>query len=168
MQIVLPSWCSSSRVTWDSLPWDWYPQEAVAALGLHTLGSWVASVSLEGQPSSFCCVRACKVASVVSYSLWPIWTIQSPSSSSVHGILQAKILEWVAMPSSRGSSQPGDQTHVSWHDPTPKPGWHPWAGPTSVTQICHLLWGLWQNILEVHGSQSKDWGTKKDHLFKGC
>ena len=26
--------------------------------------------------------------------------------SSVHGILQAKILEWVAMPSSRGSSQP--------------------------------------------------------------
>ena len=28
--------------------------------------------------------------------------------SSVHGILQAKILEWVAMPSSRGSSQPKD------------------------------------------------------------
>ena len=32
----------------------------------------------------------------------------SPPGSSVHGILQAKILEWVAMPSSRGSSQPGD------------------------------------------------------------
>ena len=30
------------------------------------------------------------------------------SGSSVHGILQAKILEWVAMPSSRGSSQPRD------------------------------------------------------------
>ena len=30
----------------------------------------------------------------------------SPPGSSVHGILQAKILEWVAMPSSRGSSQP--------------------------------------------------------------
>ena len=28
----------------------------------------------------------------------------SPPGSSVHGILQAKILEWVAMPSSRGSS----------------------------------------------------------------
>ena len=27
--------------------------------------------------------------------------------SSVHGIVQARILEWVAMPSSRGSSQPG-------------------------------------------------------------
>ena len=33
--------------------------------------------------------------------------------SSVHGILQARILEWVAMPSSRGSSQPRDWTHVS-------------------------------------------------------
>ena len=32
----------------------------------------------------------------------------SPSGSSVHGILQARILEWVAMPSSRGSSQPKD------------------------------------------------------------
>ena len=37
----------------------------------------------------------------------------SPPGSSVHGILQARILEWVAMPSSRGSSQPRDQTSVS-------------------------------------------------------
>ena len=33
--------------------------------------------------------------------------------SSVLGILQARILEWVAVPFSRGSSQPRDQTHVS-------------------------------------------------------
>ena len=33
----------------------------------------------------------------------------SPSGSSVHRILQARILEWVALPSSRGSSQPGIQ-----------------------------------------------------------
>ena len=32
----------------------------------------------------------------------------SPPGSSVRGILQARILEWVAMPSSRGSSQPRD------------------------------------------------------------
>ena len=37
----------------------------------------------------------------------------SPPGSSVHGILQARIVEWVAMPSSRGSSQPRDQTQVS-------------------------------------------------------
>ena len=34
----------------------------------------------------------------------------SPPGSSVHGILQARILEWIAMPSSRGSSQPRDWT----------------------------------------------------------
>ena len=37
----------------------------------------------------------------------------SPPGSSVHGILQARILEWVSMPFSRGSPQPRDQTHVS-------------------------------------------------------
>ena len=37
----------------------------------------------------------------------------SSPSSSVHGILQARILEWVAVPCSRGSSQPRDSTRVS-------------------------------------------------------
>ena len=37
----------------------------------------------------------------------------SPSDFSVHRILQARILEWVAISSSRESSQPRDQTHVS-------------------------------------------------------
>ena len=38
----------------------------------------------------------------------------SPPGSSVHGILQARILEWVALLSSRGSSQPRDQTYTSY------------------------------------------------------
>ena len=37
----------------------------------------------------------------------------SPPGSSAHGILQARILEWVAVPSSRGSSPRGDRTRVS-------------------------------------------------------
>ena len=37
--------------------------------------------------------------------------------SSVHGILQVRMLEWVAMSSSRGFSQPRDQTHVSLMSP---------------------------------------------------
>ena len=36
-----------------------------------------------------------------------------PPGSSVSGILQARLLEWVAMPFSRGSSQLRDQTHIS-------------------------------------------------------
>ena len=40
-------------------------------------------------------------------------TLCSPVNYTVHGILQARILEWVAFPFSRGSSQPRDQTQVS-------------------------------------------------------
>ena len=36
-----------------------------------------------------------------------------PMDYTVHGILQARILEWVVFPFSRGSSQPRDQTQVS-------------------------------------------------------
>ena len=36
-----------------------------------------------------------------------------PMDYTVHGILQAGILEWVAFPFSRGSSQPWDRTQVS-------------------------------------------------------
>ena len=37
----------------------------------------------------------------------------SPPGSSVHGFLQARILEWVAVPFSRKSSQPRGRTQVS-------------------------------------------------------
>ena len=57
-------------------------------------------------------VSECYVDWVVSDSLRPRG-LYSPSGSLVHGILQARILEWVAMPSSRGSSQPRNQTQVS-------------------------------------------------------
>ena len=38
-------------------------------------------------------------------SLWTLWTI-------AHGILQARILEWITMPSSKGFSQPRDRTLI--------------------------------------------------------
>ena len=70
------------------------------------------------------------------------------SVSSVLRILQARILEWVAMNSSRGSSQPTDGTWVSW-DSCITGGFfitEPWGKPTqnpvqfsSVTQSCPIL-----------------------------
>ena len=39
--------------------------------------------------------------------------ICDPTDYTVHGILQARMLEWVAFPFSRGSSQPRDRTQVS-------------------------------------------------------
>ena len=41
-------------------------------------------------------------------------TNYSPLGSSVHRIVQARILEWVAISSSRGSSQPRDQTLIRY------------------------------------------------------
>ena len=40
-------------------------------------------------------------------------TLGDPMDCIVHGILQARILEWVAVPFSRVSSQPRGQTQVS-------------------------------------------------------
>ena len=39
--------------------------------------------------------------------------VGDPMDYTVHGILQARILEWVALPYSRGSSQPRDQAQAS-------------------------------------------------------
>ena len=51
-------------------------------------------------------LRACVLSHFSRVRLWDPMDC-SPPGSSVHGLLQAKILECVAMPSSRGSSQPG-------------------------------------------------------------
>ena len=48
-----------------------------------------------------------------SASKEPACQCRSPPGSSVNGILQARILEWVAMPSSRGSSPPGNRTLIA-------------------------------------------------------
>ena len=58
--------------------------------------------------SSCACVR-----SVARLCLFVTPRDCSPPGSSVHGILSARILEWVAIVSSRGSSWPRDRTHIS-------------------------------------------------------
>ena len=57
-------------------------------------------------------LRTCSVAQSCPTLCHP--TDCSRLGSSVRGILQARILEGVAMPSSRGSSPPRDRTHVSY------------------------------------------------------
>ena len=56
-------------------------------------------------PKVFCCLVAQLCLTLVTP-----WT---PPVSSIHGISQARILEWVAISFSRGSSQPRGQTHIS-------------------------------------------------------
>ena len=76
-------------------PWTETRSEG-AAMWLHDLQACHAMLS--------CFSRVQLFVTLKGYSL--------PGSSD-HGILQARILKWVAMPSSRGSSWPRDQTHVS-------------------------------------------------------
>ena len=57
---------------------------------------------------SECSVCACWLLSQVQVFVTP-W---SPPGSFVHGLLQSRILEWIAIPFSRGSSQPRDQIHI--------------------------------------------------------
>ena len=87
--------------------------------------------------------------------------------ASIHGLLQARVLEWVAMLSSSGSSQPRDRTWVSCfagrfftNEPLGKP-W-PSKGPvilwgrllhcqTPLARQGSLMWGselslLWENV----------------------
>ena len=55
---------------------------------------------------------AALICSVMSDSIQPRGL--EPARLSVHGILQARILEWLAMPSSRGSSQPRNQIRIPY------------------------------------------------------
>ena len=57
-------------------------------------------------------VRASQVTSVVSDSE-TLWSIARQAALSM-GILQTRILEWVAMPSSRESSRPRNETHITY------------------------------------------------------
>ena len=54
----------------------------------------------------------------------------SPPGSSIHGILRARILEWVAISFSRGSSQPRDRTQVS-----------------HISGRCFNLWATWEGLM---------------------
>ena len=67
-----------------------------------------------------------------------------PHGSSVYGILQARILEWVAISFSRGSSLPGDWTQVS-----------PIVG-RSLT-----IWAQWPNPdIGIYSQAGWPWGNK--------
>ena len=85
----------------------------------------------------------------------------SPPGSCVHGVLQARILEWVAMPSSRGSSQPTSpalQADSLSPEPPGKPkntevGSLPLLTQESNLDLLHCGWVLYQ--LSYQGRPNK-------------
>jgi len=103
-----------AEASWFSSTWPLILQEA-------SLASWYSGVSIviqENEPqcasthqTSACTMFAC----VAEYHVWLFCDPMDCSlpCSPVHGISQARILEWVAIDFSRGSSQPRDWTHIS-------------------------------------------------------
>ena len=83
-----------------------WPQSKACGILARWPGIKFTSSSVEGV-----CVCVCVCVKVTQSFLTLCDPINcSPPGFSVHGILQARILEWVAMSSSKGSSQPRDRT----------------------------------------------------------
>ena len=103
-------------------------------------------------------------------------TLWDPMDYTVHGILQTRILEWVAFPFSRGSSQPRDWTQVShiaggfftsWATREAQESWsgYPIPSPAGLPNLgidqglLHCRWTLYQ--LSYQGSPRSPAGLSK-------
>ena len=102
------------------------------------------------------------VSSVMSNSLGSM--DHGPPGSSVHGIFQVRILEWIAIIFSRRSSQRRDPTHISCASCiaggffTAAPPAKPW-GPLKRRQCVRTEWAcLWENELPVPGGIQSEAG----------
>ena len=81
---------------------DYKSREAGPEIKLKFFDSWISGTSSE---IFYVCV--CVISCFSRVQLFNPMDC-SPPGSSVHGVLQSRILEWVAMPSSRGSSSSRD------------------------------------------------------------
>ena len=115
--IILSQNCFSSKMSFYSffIFYLRFPVKIVSSLSLLFLVSSIRKPS--GLPK--CEVIITKSFHVCAKSPQTCPTLCDPMDyslpgSSVQGILQARILDWVAISSYRGSSQPRDQTHISY------------------------------------------------------
>ena len=82
-----------------------------------TMPSWISQILLYPKKLSMCWIKDLNVRLCVAKELHSCPTLcdpmdYCPPGSSVHGILHTRLLEWVAVPSSGGSPQPSNWTHV--------------------------------------------------------
>ena len=106
------------------------------------------------------CVSACLCARSVAKSCLTLCDPVdcSPPGSSVHGIFQARILEWIAIAFSRGSSQPRDRTQVSCVSCTDRRilyHWATWEAPCVSGLFLFVLtsnsiWWIYTMCLFIH------------------
>ena len=96
-------------------------------------------------------------------------TLCSPMDSTIHGIHQARVLEWIDFPFSRGSSQLRDQTQVSriagkiftsWATREAQESWSGLTYPSS-SRSCQCR--NWTSISCITGGFFTCWATREAH-----
>ena len=96
-------------------------------------------------------------------------TRHNPTDYIVHGTLQARILEWVAVPFSRGSSQPRDRTQVCHIAGGFSTSWA--TRKAHFIRTLHSLAILWQFLGQVHKESRSErvscicWGEWKGDKY---
>ena len=112
------SWTKQTfQALWESLKenmWKTDSSKSTAGSEGHSPGRHWPYCPGIGLASLFCSWSFCSAQSVQFYLTLCEPRDYSLPGSPVHGILQARILEWAVMPSSRGSSLPRDWTRNSW------------------------------------------------------
>ena len=98
------------------------------------------------------CICAMCLVTQLCLTLWPPWTVAHQAPLSI-GILQARILERVAMPSSRGSSQPRIQPALQEDSVLSEPPGKSCvclADSNNSTKRCRK--GFWSFYMQLHAS----------------
>ena len=93
----------------------------------------------------------------------------SPSGSSVHGILQARMLEWVAILSSSTSSQPRDRTYMSYVSSIDRPLAllrKPFIRASLIAQVVKNLSAMQETLVWFQGWEEYSWASLVAQLIK--
>ena len=101
----------------DATPrWSWSQRSGVWLPVLFDKGREGARTLPRDPPWGSACRQGCGQQSEVAQSCPTLWDFMGCSlpGSSIHEIFQARVLEWVAISFSRGTSQPRDQTGASY------------------------------------------------------
>ena len=110
----LSSWGMSAQ-GWGGGEWTWAVNRSIYRHMHGALSLGICSRSVAWSCPTFCNPIDC-----------------SPSGSSVHGIVPVRILKWVAISSSRGSSQPRDGTYVSFVSCIDRQALYLWHHPEQI------------------------------------
>ena len=109
--------------------------------------NFLIHLSVDGHLGCFHVLAMVCVKSLQSYPTLCDPRDRSPPGSSLRGILQARILEWVTIPSSRGPSWPRDRTWVSQILYFVSHQWRPQAHSSDRKFAAQR--GIWISVLQV-------------------